>query len=316
MSCRGKSLSFTKWEKVKKCGKGRNCNYYKPKICLMFTPGVNSSPFSLSHVTWLIWRKNLAVTQNCSVPNMFSLLWMLNTTIIRSEEVLIGLRRMFQLKKCLQRVTEWLLQYAGFKLVAPQEWVWGLALSYRAVQSQLMGLLSAQPKWIQFLSITQCCILQSGWSDMFCKCHALHAYLQQMCDRVNFVLCVWAAGSLAFTRCHGLACSTFVSFCINSQFPASTVCYGLRAFQYHVFWKGEMKLRQRRALTSCGTYWAAALGTLVCLPVLEKPLCHKHFAVMVGGAIVFTGFSSDFAAYWEQRIFWKQWERNTSCKLS
>lgn len=145
----------------------------------------------------------------------------------------------------------------------------------------------------------------------FTCCLALHAYLQQMSDRVSFVLCVWAGGSLAFTRCHGLARSTFASFCINSQFQASTVCYGLCTFQCHVFWKGEMKLRQRRALPSCGTYWAAALGTLVCLPVLEKPLCHKHFAVVVGGAIVFTGFPSDFAAYWEQRIFWKQWERNT-----
>jgi len=77
-----------------------------------------------------------------------------------------------------------------------------------------------------------------------------------------------------------------------------------------------MKHRQSRALSNRVTYWAAALGTLVCLPVLEKPLCHKHFAVMVGGAIVFTGFPGDFAAYWEKGVFWEQWERNTSCKYS
>lgn len=75
-----------------------------------------------------------------------------------------------------------------------------------------------------------------------------------------------------------------------------------------------MKHGQSKALTNYGTYWAAALGTLVCLPVLEKPLCHKHFSVMVGGAIVFAGFPSYFAAYWEKGVLWKQWERNTSCK--
>lgn len=75
-----------------------------------------------------------------------------------------------------------------------------------------------------------------------------------------------------------------------------------------------MKHRQSKALTNYGTYWAAALGTLVCLPVLEKPLCHKHFSMMVGGAIVFAGFPSYFAAYWEKGVLWKQWERNTSCR--
>lgn len=122
------------------------------------------------------WQWHLQ-SQICSAAGLFSLSLMLNTTIIWSEEVLIGLRRRLQLKKCLQRVTGWLLKYVGFKLVAPQEWVWGPVLPYRAVQSQLMGLLSAQPKWIHLHSMTQCCIFQSGWSEMFYKCQVAVVYL-------------------------------------------------------------------------------------------------------------------------------------------
>lgn len=54
------------------------------------------------------------------------------------------------------------------------------------------------------------------------------------------------------------------------------------------------------------TYGATALGALVGLSVLEESGGHKHFPVVVGGAVVFAGLPRDFAAYGKKRIIWKR----------
>lgn len=114
--------------------------------------------------------------------------------------------------------------------MTPQEWLRGPVPVYRGVLSQAGGLSTYQlslnefsfSQWLSAVFSSQVELKYSIYAkeQYLPAASALRAHSEQMPDRVSFVPCAWARGSLAFTSRCSLAPSALKSFSINSQPPA------------------------------------------------------------------------------------------------